>query len=462
MPKICLYCARYSFEPLEPTPLGNGYLAAYLVQQNIVTEDEILIAENIEEVLAFKPDILGISSVSQVINDAKRCALTCKEELGSLTILGGYHISGLPNKLPDEFDIGVIGEGEKTFAEIVELFKSKRLNNDTIEGVKGICYKNYKSEIIVNEKRELIKDLDILPFPRRPEKYLRERPIFTSRGCPYNCTFCASHSFWRNRYRLRSADSVVKEISWIVEHYKPELISIQDDLWMADKARFRKIVEMLDASGITREVGFIGMCRSNLMGEEEIMLFKKMNYQFIRFGGETGSDALLKRIKGKNISINDHQRVVDLCHKHNIRCSASFMAGVPGERVEDLKETIRFLRKNKGKININGYYFFNPVPGTELWESLKKENLIRDDFPFEKLMFNFLKDNFSWDNVMYFNEKNVPLKKFKKIVENIKREFIYRKPTKVKLLRRYAKNLLLKTRDILFKNFKFISEWKSY
>jgi len=459
MPKICLYCARYSFEPLEPTPLGNGYLAAYLIQQNIVAENEILIAEDIEEIVVFKPDILGIGSVSQVINDAKSCALKCKEKFGSLTIIGGYHISGLPDLLPDGFDIGVIGEGEVTFAEIIELYKHNQLNRDTLAGVKGICYRNSNGDVIVNDRRELIKDLDVLPFPCRPKKYLRERPIFTSRGCPYNCTFCASHSFWRNRYRLRSADSVVDEISWIVEKYKPELISIQDDLWMADKTRMQKIVNKLEALGITEKVGFIGMCRSNLMGEEEILLFKKMNYQFIRFGGETGSDSLLKRIKGKNISIDDHQKVVDLCHKHNIRCSASFMAGIPGETTNDLNETIRFLRKNKGKISINGYYFFNPVPGTELWETLKKENLIADTFPFEKLMFNFLKDNFSWDNVMYFNEKNIPLLEFKKIIENIKNEFIYRKPSKSKILLRYVKSLILKICGTLWKSLNFIKEW---
>jgi len=364
MPKICLYCARYSFEPLEPTPLGNGYLAAYLIQQNAVAEDEILIAENIGEIVAFKPDILGIGSVSQVINEAKKCAQICKEKFGCLTVLGGYHITGLPDMLPDEFDIGVIGEGEITFTEIIELYKRNQLNKDTLGGVKGICYQNEKGEVVVNNRRDLVKDLDILPFPRRPSKYLRERPIFTSRGCPYNCNFCASHSFWRNKYRLRSAESVVDEIAWIVEQYKPEIISIQDDLWMADKKRLRKIVNKLAALGINEKVEFIGMCRSNLMGEEEILLFKKMNYKFVRFGGETGSDKLLKRIKGNSISIDDHQKVIDLCYKHNIPCSASFMAGVPGETIDDLNETIRFLRKNKGKISINGYYLFNPVPGT--------------------------------------------------------------------------------------------------
>jgi len=441
MPKICLYCARYSFEPLQPTPLGNGYLAAYLIQQEIVSEDKILIAENLDEIIAFEPDILGIGSVSQVFHDARRCARECKEKFDCLTVLGGYHITGLPWKLPVEFDVGVLGEGELTFAEIVGLYKDGGLNTDELSRVKGVCYHD-NGRVVVGERREVIPDLDLLPLPLRPKGHLKERPLFTSRGCPYRCIYCASHSFWHDKYRLRSADSVVAEISLIVNHYHPELISIQDDLWMANKNRFREIVKKLIEMGIPEKVSFSGMCRSNLVGEEEILLFKQMNYKFVRFGGETGSDLLLKRIKGGTVSIEDHQRVIDLSEKHGIPCSASFMAGVPGETLNDLENTAEFLKKNRGKLTINGFYCFNPVPGTELWESLKEENLITEDFPFEKLKFNFLKENFSWDDMMYFNEKNVPLQEFKKIIEKIKREFIYRKPTKRKILLNFVKKIL--------------------
>ncbi len=404
-------------------PLGIGYIAAYLIHQGIVSETEICIVDNLDEAMAFKPDILGVSAVSQVIKQARDFAGECKKKFGCLTVLGGYHVTSIPDKLPQEFDIGVIGEGENTFAEIVRLYQTNQLTTKALTQVKGICWRQ-GLEIVMNERRELIENIDSLPWPYRHKEYSKEAPIFTSRGCPYNCIFCASHQFWCDRFRLRSSDSIVAEIHYLVNKYQPKECVILDDLWMANKKRFRECVEKLIELKIPEKVSFRGFCRSNLIGEEEIILLKKMNYRFIRFGAETGSDKLLKYLKGDNISVADHQRVIDLCQKHNIKCGASFMFGVPGETREDLEATIHFLHKNVGKFKIIGFYFFNPIPGTTIWNRMKSKGMITDDFQFERLQLDFKKVNFSWDKVMYFNRENVPLDEFRKIIEKIRADFI--------------------------------------
>ncbi|MGB7533072.1 MAG: radical SAM protein [Halobacteriota archaeon] len=450
MPKICLYCARYDIEPQIITHLGIEYIAAYLIQQGIVSEDEIRIVDTLDEALEFKPDILGVSSTSQVISYAKEFAKKSKEKVGCLTVLGGYHITAIPKMLPNEFDIGVLGEGEITFAEIVSLFKANRLP-EALSQIKGICYRQ-NGENIINEPRELIKDLDSLPLPYRHNKYLKEVPIFTSRGCPYNCIFCASHGFWRGKYRKRSADSVVSEIVHLVNSYSSNriVINMWDDLWMADKTRFQKMVQKLVALRIPEKTSFMGFCRSNLIYEEEIKLLKKLNYKSIRFGAETGSEPLLTRLKGNNISIADHQRVIDLCQKYKMPCGASFMFGVPGETKEDLEATIAFLRKNKEKLYIDGFYFFNPIPGTEIWKEMKSKKIISDEFtfPFEILRLDFQRKNFSWDNILYFNQENVPLVEFRKIINRIKTEFI-----DVELRRKAQEVALSKKAQLLEKYF---------
>jgi len=409
-------------------PLGIGYIAAYLVQQKVVSRDEICVADSIDETIAFKPDILCVSATSQVIKEARDFAKEVKGKIKCLTVLGGYHVTCIPQKLPEEFDLGILGEGEKTFAEVVSLFKEGSFLS-AIGKVKGICY-YADGKVAVNKPRELIENLDSLPWPYRHKEYSSELPISTSRGCPYRCIYCASPTFWQNTYRLRSAGSVVSEINHIVSKHHPKQIVILDDLWIADKKRFREIVNALVKFEIPKKVSFRGFCRSNLLWEEEIMLLKKMNYSHIRFGAETGSESLLKCLKGKNISVSDHQRVIDLCQKHKMQCGASFMFGVPGETMEDIEKTISFLRKNKEKLDISGFYLFNPLPGTKIWEVMKNKNMVSENIPFEQFRITFLNDSFSWDNIQYFNQDIVPLNEFKKLMEEIKSEFIEAKPAK--------------------------------
>ena len=423
MGRICLYCARFPSETFGVAPLGIGYIASYLVHKAVVSEQKIRIVDSVKEAIEFGLDILGVSSVSQVIGDAREIALKCKEATGCLTVLGGYHISCIPQKLPEEFDIGVLGEGEVSFAEFVYKFTRDQLRQQSLREIRGICY-HENDWIVQTQPRELITDIDELPWPYRHKRYSSQEPVFTSRGCPFRCTYCASHVFWRDTIRFRSAESVVEEITYLVEAYQPKEILILDDLWMANKKRFREIIEQLVERRIPQKVTFSGFCRSNLVSEEDILLFKRMNYRFVRFGAETGSESLLQRIKGKGISISDHQRVIDLCFKYGLACAASFMFGVPGETREDLELTKKFLRKNRGKCHISGFYLCNPIPGTTIWDELVKKGKVTEDLEFERLQLDFLKPNFTWDNILYFNEENVPLREFKAIIEDIRREFI--------------------------------------
>lgn len=422
MIKVCLYCARYPEEPFKVAPLGVGYLYSFLVSKGIIARENIKIVDSLEEIVKFKPNIVGISSVSHVIDDAIIMAKESKELTGCLTILGGYHVSCSPKSLPDEFDLGVIGEGELTFAEIVSSYSMIDSNITSIENIKGICYK-LDNVIKLNSSRELIENIDVLPWPFRHIKYSSDEAIFTSRGCPYKCTFCASHGFWKGKVRFRSAKSVVDEIDYVVKTHNPKEIAILDDLWIADKARFKSIVEGLIKLEIPKKVTFRGFCRSSIVDEEIIFMFKKINYRILRFGGETGSDELLKAIKGKDISVSDHQRVIDLCYKHGMECGASFMFGVPGETWADIEKTINFLERNKGKLKIIGFYLFNPIPGTHLWQQLEDRNLLPLDFEFRNLQLDLSRKDFDWKNVLYFNNYSIPLEDFRVTMKEIKRKY---------------------------------------
>lgn len=450
MVKICLYCARYQDESFKVAPLGIGYLYSYLVSQGIVDKDNILIVDSFEEILEFKPNIVAVSSVSHVINDAIKIAKQSKKSIDCLTVLGGYHISCVPNALPEEFDIGVLGEGELTFAEIVKFYSPLDRRISSIENIKGLCYRD-KGDIRINPLRGLIEDINLLPWPFRHKKYSSDEAIFTSRGCPYKCTFCASHGFWNGKVRFRSAESVVDEISYIVETHNPKEIAILDDLWIADKKRFRAIVDGLIQRNIPRKVTFRGFCRSSIVDEQTILLLKKINYRVLRFGGETGSDELLKSIKGNDISVSDHQRVIDLAYKHGMECGASFMFGVPGETKEDIKKTIQFLEYNKRKLKIIGFYLFNPIPGTIIWRQLEEKNFFTSEFKFENLQLDISGEKFDWEKLLYFNNDKIPLKEFRPLIEEIKKKYYVKSKAGIIL-----SNVKFKLRKMFFASFLFV------
>lgn len=442
MIRICLYCARYHDSPFKVAPLGIGYLYSYLVGNNIIDANNIRIVDSFDEVIEFRPDIVSIGSVSHVIDDARRFARQCKELLGCFTVLGGYHISCSPSMLPVEFDVGVLGEGELTFAELICSYSEEQRTVPSLDRIKGVCYQSSKN-VMINPARELISDVDALPWPYRHKKYSTNEPIFTSRGCPFSCTFCASHKFWQGKTRFRSAQSVVDEISHIVETCNPKEIVILDDLWIADRKRFKRIVQLLIELGIPEKVTFRGFCRSSIVTEETILLLKKINYRVLRFGGETGSDVLLKSIKGNDISVADHQRVIDLSYKHDMECGASFMFGLPGETKSDIEKTVNFLEKNKHRLKIIGFYLFNPIPGTALWDQLAEKGEVSLDMRFSDYQLDLGRRDFDWDNLLYFNEEQIPLAEFRVLINEIKRKYYLKSPFVrcVTLLKRWVKKV---------------------
>ena len=100
------------------------------------------------------------------------------------------------------------------------------------------------------------------------------------------------------------------------------------------------------------------------------------------------------------------------------------MFGIPGETLQDLRLTVEFLRRNKGKCHIVGFYLFNPIPGTALWNELLDMGEVSENLNLEQLQLDLLNSNFSWNEVLYFNEKNISLTRFREFIESVKSEFI--------------------------------------
>lgn len=426
--KIAFYVSRYKDEDIQ-TPPSLQYLSGFLIAKNLLEEQNLIFADTINEILDFEPDILCIGSVSQTFFDAKNVAISVRRVFPHcFTVIGGYHISALPNELSDEFDVGVIGEGEVTLYELVELYNNAHhKNTKALEKINGICFRDH-TRLIITKNRELLKDIDAQPKPYRRIKPNQQRMyIFSARGCPYQCTFCASQSFWE-KYRAHSAQYVVDEIEDVHTKFGITHIYFVDDLFIAPKSRLIQIHRLLKEKNLIGKLSFEGFVRINIVDEEVISILKEMKFKEIRFGLETTSPRLLKTIKHQPPKMKKIQEVIELCKKHDLKLCGSLMFGIPGETIEDIQITVKFLRDNINDFFINGFYLMQPVPGTQLWDDMKAKNILTNtNFDVASMEVALYKKDFNWNNTLYLNEENIPLQEFKTIIAKVKDEFFFNK-----------------------------------
>lgn len=391
-------------------PLGLCFIASYLKKYGGFG-DTTIVDPNTENIYAAikknKPDIVGVSSVTQNFEEAKKFVDFVKRELGVPVILGGVHISILPTSCPKNVDVGVLGEGEETVLELMQLFeRDKKFSAETLRGIKGICYYD-NGELRINERRPPIPT-DKLTHPDRSllnmKFYLRKSNIvpfhlesslhiMTSRGCPYRCVFCSTSAFWHS-YREFSVDWVMDEILSLVREYESvRVIHIFDDLFLANKKRAFEIVDRIKKEKLNERIKFMVLGRANLLDDDTMAKLKEMNVVCIGFGMESGSDKVLKYLKANTVTVAQNKGAIEYCKKYKIIAFGTFMIGNPGEGVEDLKQTYSLVAESKG----NPYfaasvYITTPLPGTVMWEEAKKKGIVNDKIDWDDLCMDLPND----------------------------------------------------------------------
>lgn len=381
--------------------LGLGYIISSLRQHfGRQRFDFKVVNKNVtREIERFQPHIIGISSVTQNYNLAKRYAQIAKRKKIPV-IVGGVHISALPNSMSPDMDIGCIGEAEETMVELFELFLDRySFPKEQLKKVKGIVFWE-NGGLCVTERRDPIGDLDSLPLPTRDIfKIEKHSYIFSSRGCPYRCTFCASSRFW-GKVRFFSAEYVVREIEELVNKYHVRMISFFDDLFIANKSRLKEIVNLMKKTNLRRKVKLTCSCTANRIDDETGRLLKEMNVLSVGMGLESGCERTLKYLKGNAFSIEDNLRAVKTLEKYGIRANASFVIGSPLETREEIMETYRFIQQNP--LTLVDVYVLTPFPGTPIWAYAKQRGLVSDDMDWDRINVNF---ESNYENAIILSEK---------------------------------------------------------
>lgn len=394
MSKVLLIYPSY-YQVTKCPPVGLLYLAAVL-RENGFKDVEILDMGveklnliQLEEVIKSKnPKIVGISFMTPQVKIAKRIAVIAKKVNPSISVVvGGPHATCLPEEMMNlqEIDYVVIGEGEITFLELVRcIFQSA--SPDMIE---GLAYRrNLNGEIVINKRRDIIQNLDKLPFPAWDlvpvKKYSygagfsfinTNKPvlaIMASRGCPGQCTFCDSHTLFGRKLRIRSAEIIFAEMKYLYEKFGIEQFDFSDDTLTVHKERLYKLCQLI----IESKLPFKWACNSRVNRADKTLFHKMKEAGCIRvdFGVESGDPIVLKRIK-KGITVEQALKVHRYAKEAGLQITSFFMVGLPGQDLESVKKSLRLIERLDTDIpNIS---IATPYPGTELYQEAIKNNWLK-------------------------------------------------------------------------------------
>jgi radical SAM superfamily enzyme YgiQ (UPF0313 family) len=371
------------------TPLGILYLSASLKKAFHKGTFEVkLVNKGVEKnIKSFMPDIVCITAVSQNFNYAIQYAKLARR-FGLLTIVGGVHVSIMPESLTKDMDVGCIGEGELTVVELMKIFQEyNAFPTDELEKLYGIVFwKN--GELIKTQPRPLIIDMDqLIPYPDRSlEGPVKHAYVFSSSGCPFRCAFCSSSRYW-NHVRFFSPEYVLSEIRRLTEQAGVKMISFYDDLFVADKKRLHKIATLIEQNGFSKTIKFTCSCRSNLVTEDIVTDLKRMGVVSVGMGLESGNPRILNFLKGKTVTVEDNLRAVELLSSVGIKANASFIIGSPTETEEEMMDTYDFIRKSR--LSFVDIYVLMPYPGTPVWDFAKSRGLVSNDMDWDRLNINF-------------------------------------------------------------------------
>lgn len=442
---------------VPPQPLI--YLGAYLRQNNFkcslidANALGLSIDETVNRILALAPRYVGITSPTMLISTAGKLAKKIKENNPDIkTIVGGPHITAVPNEtmgLYPDIDIGVLGEGEITIIELLNALE----NAASLDSVNGVIYRQ-DGTLITTSVRPFIKDIDTLPFPawdilpdllkhyQQSAARIDRLPnisIVSSRGCPFQCIFCARNVFG-NVTRTHSAGYIIKMVKHLIAEYKIKSISFEDENFVIYRKRLIEFCNRI----IDEKIDITWDCASNVnaVNPQILSTMKKAGCWQINYGIESGSQRILDFIK-KSTKLEEIERALKMTKDAGIITKGYFIIGHPTETRESIQETIDFIKKIP--LDVFQMSFMIPLPGTELYGVATQYGEFKND----------------WDNMNIWTPLFIPAGFTKEILERESkrayREFYFRwKPIFTYLRRTLRSSAFVKFFKDGFKILKFI------
>jgi len=342
------------------------------------------ISRQVEEVLAFDPQIVGFSATTSSFPDAADLAGKIKASRPDIvTVCGGVHVSALRETLLADypaFDFLAAGEGELTMGELAE-----GLDPATIAGL----IRRDAGRAVANDPRKQIANLDDLPFPAYeklrgfPRDY--HLPLFsyiqtpgatmiTSRGCMFQCSYC-DRSVFHKGFRYNSADYIYDHMKYLRDRFGVRHVNIYDDLFTANRRRIVELCEKLARTPLG--MNFNCAVRVGYTDDDLLKMLKSAGCLMVSLGIESADQEMLERHKS-GVSLDDVRDTVQRIQSAGLRAKGLFMMGLPGETEASVKRTSDFI-VSLGLDDMN-MAKFTPFPGAPLWSSIRDEGTFEEDW----------------------------------------------------------------------------------
>ncbi len=375
---------------VRPLPIGLHYIGAYLIEAG--HEVEILnlhgLMGNLEKLRPIFEerdfDCLGVSLFNGNRFGALDCAKIAKEiNPNTKVIFGGVGATFLWDFFLRHFDFVdfiVRGEGEETFKELLDTIE-KGGDQESFFSINGLGLRDMKGRPVKTQERPFIKELDSLPDPSR---YFKFQHVISSRGCPWNCTFCGSPRFWKRRVRFHSPKYFVDQLERL--HKKGvNFFYVSDDTFTLNKDRVIEICQEILERGLN--ISWYAISRVNCVDEDIVYWMKRAGCIQISYGVESGSTAV-RDFFNKQISDDDIRKAFHITRRFGILPRAYFIYGAPGDGKRSIQESIDLIRDIKPLSMVS--YILDLYPGTKLYDNFVKKNRITNDIwlePIEDIMY---------------------------------------------------------------------------